>query len=347
MNNQKIGLDRCTFILTEGLQVDTNIYNMHLERGEKIEIIDRASGQIIALSDFDMAIKGIALNEKDDYKIKIRLIKTPKVCFVMDVNIPKIIYGTNERNVSNLESLADIPAIIEKELVNIGVFTDMSKAKITYLEVNINTEDEKVYGAMNLIRKAWNITDEKVYLTECKNVTESLMTQNRQVKIKLYDKVRQLRDTRQLCDSENLVRLELSTKHNEVIWRITKGRPTIDGLIENWDKLGCWFKKNIDKHIKKVCDAYIEQVVKEMTEELKTNKTYDVLLKQATKGNLIDIELFEKAVKQHYKECGKKSPYTMIRNTKKRLEKIDFEMFEQLQGNIKALNNLWVELDIK
>lgn len=341
-----IGVDRCRFISKE-LEIDSDIYKMHLEKGEKVEILDRATGEIIGLSEFNMTINSTCLGGTDDYKIKINILESLNRGFLIDVNIPKILYGTNEVNVSNLEDLNKVPAIIEGELANVGVFVNMSIARITYLEVNINTNDEKVYGAMNLIRKAWNKTDEKIFITELRNRQESLMKKNSHLKIKVYDKIKQLIDTKQTVINENLVRIELSTKHSEVLKRITKGNRTIKGLIENWDKLESWFLKNLDKHVKKECDNFIDEAIKNLARDLKSNKTYDVLFSHAEQGNLIDIELFEIAMKKYYKEVGKKSPYTMIKNTKKRLEVVNPERYKQLQGNINALDSLWSQIGLK
>jgi len=53
----------------------------------------------------------------------------------------------------------------------------------------------------------------------------------------------------------------------------------------------------------------------EMVEKLKQgNKTYDVLTMQAVQGNLVDIEMFADAMKKYYKDTGRKSPTTSIKN---------------------------------
>ena len=62
---------------------------------------------------------------------------------------------------------------------------------------------------------------------------------------------------------------------------------------------------------------------------------------QAVEGNLVDIEIFARAMKRYYKETGRKSPTTSIKNTKNRLKKYDDELYDSLVGNIDALERLW------
>ena len=46
-------------------------------------------------------------------------------------------------------------------------------------------------------------------------------------------------------------------------------------------------------------------------------------------------------MKRYYKETGRKSPTTSIKNTKNRFEKTDKELYDKLIGNIDALEKLW------
>ena len=51
-------------------------------------------------------------------------------------------------------------------------------------------------------------------------------------------------------------------------------------------------------------------------------------------------------MKKYYKEVGKKSPTTIIKNTKQRLEKADKQLYDSLVGNIDTLDKLWEGLGI-
>lgn len=336
-----IGLDRCRFVLSS-VAIDGGIYRMNIEKGEKAQILDIATGEVIGVSDFDLTIKGISLQEKDDYTIKVTLMKKPNINFVLDVNIPKLLYNTNERNASNLEHLTEVNQIIQKKLSEVGVYTDMTKARVSSLEINVNSTDSKLYDAMKIIRKGFNASNEKVFVVESKNNIESLMVKNRYIKVKVYNKTQQLQDTGQLYENKNLVRVEVTTLDSRTINTITGNDPTIDGIIENWDKVENWFRSVIEKHIKKPCEEYNEAVESAMVEKLKQgHKTYDVLATEGTKGNLVDIEVFARAMKRYYKETGRKSPTTSIKNTKVRFKKTDNELYESLVGNIEALEKLW------
>lgn len=348
MNYRKlnIGLDRCRFVLPS-VAIDGGIYRMNIEKGEKAEILDIATGEVIGVSDFNLTIKGISLQDKDDYSIKVTLMKKPSVNFVLDINIPKLLYNTNERNANNLKHLSEVNQIIEKKLSEVGVYTDMTKARISSLEINVNSTDKKLYDAMKIIRKGFNVSNDKVFIVESDNEIESLMVKNSYLKVKVYNKSQQLQDTGQLQENENLVRVEVSTGKDKTIRQITGDNPCMDGIIENWDKLEKWFKDTIEKQIKKPCDEYNKAVENAMVEKLKQgHKTYDVLTLQAVQGNLVDMEIFSRAIKRYYKETGRKSPYTSIKNTKNRFEKCDDELYDKLTGNIDALDRLWEQIGL-
>ena len=340
-----IGLDRSKFIL-DTIKVNGGNGMYHLERGEKTEIIDIDTGEVIGISEFDMVVKGISLNDTDDYSIRLGL-KKQSTQFVLDVNIPKLLYNSNEYNAHNIEHLTQINQIIEKKLNDYGVIIDMSKARLSSLEINVNSTDSNLYNALKLIKKGLNNSDEKVFTVESKNNIETLMIKNKYVKIKVYDKAQQLEDSGQLRQNDSLIRLEVSTNNNTAINTITNYNPTLDGVIDNWDKLEKWFIDTVNKKIRIPCNKFTEQVVEEMVEQLKEgHKTYDILTLQAEKGNLVDVELFAMAMKKYYKLVGKKSPHSMIKNTKARYEKINKKQYDTLIGNINALNELWKQLGL-
>lgn len=340
-----IGIDRNKFIL-DTIKVNGGNRMYHLERGEKTEIIDVDTGEVIGISEFDMVIKGISLNNTDDYSIKLGL-KKQSTQFVLDVNIPKLLYNTNEYNAHNKEHLLKVNDIIEKRLNDYGVITNMSKARLSSIEINVNSNDPKLYNALKLIKKGLNNTNEKVFTVENKNKIETLMIKNNYIKIKVYDKVKQLEDSGQLRQNDSLIRLEVTTVDKRILDVITNYNPTIEGIVENWDKLEKWFIDTIDKQIRIPCNKFNEQVIEEMVEQLKEgHKTYDILTLQAEKGNLVDVELFAIAIKKYYKLVGKKSPHSMIKNTKTRYEKINKKQYDTLVGNINALNNLWKQLGL-
>lgn len=341
-----IGLDRCRFVLPY-VKIDGSVYRMNIEKGEKAQVIDISTGEIIGVSDFNMTIKGISLSNDDDYRIKVELMKKPTVAFILDVNIPKLLYNSNERNANNIDHLSEVNQIIEKKLGEHGVYTDMTKARLLSVEMNVNSTDKKLYDAMKMIKKGFNATNDKVFIVESKNNIESLMIKNSYLKVKVYNKAKQLQDTGQLVDNENLIRFEVTTLDNRAISRMTMFNPTIEGLIDHWDRVEQWYIDVINRLVKKPTEQFNQSVVNAMVEQLKQgHRTYDVLALQGEKGNIVDIELFSKAMKQYYKETGKSNPYSIIKNTKARLEKADKQQYESLVGNIQAMEKLWKQLGL-
>lgn len=339
-----IGIDRLKFRIK---QVALNgKVNAYIEKGERGSVLDMNVGKVVKVSKFVCSVSGISMNGMDDYKVTLKL-NDKNDNFTLDVNIPKLLYNTNERNANNLEHLAQVNQIIEKILREQGVIVDMSTAELSSLEINVNSTDKKLYDAMKIIKKGFNTTNDKVFIVENKSDIESLMVKNNYMKIKVYNKVQQLKDTGQLYENENLIRLEVSTVDKSAINTITGYDPTMEGLVKNWDRLEKWFKDTINKHIKKPCDEYNIAVENAMVQELKQgHKTYDILTLQAVDGNLVDIEIFSRAIKRYYKETGRKSPHTSIRNTKNRFEKLNKAKFDGLVGNIDALEKLWDDIGL-
>lgn len=341
-----IGIDRCRFSIST-IAIDRSVFKMHIEEGQTVEITDVDSGEIIGISEFDMTIKGVALNDKDDYTIKLELMKKLGITFVLDVNVPKLLYNSNENNVNNLEHLAKVNAIIEKKLKDVGVIVDMKKAKLTSIEVNINNDNPKLYDSFKMLKKGMLNGSDKVFSTENKEGLESLMIKNSYLKVKIYNKAKQLDDTFQLRHNESLIRIEVSTSHKKTMDTLSYHNPTIDGIIKNWDKLEKWFKDTLKKQIKQPTDKFNQSVIDSMVEQLKEgHKTYDVLIEEGIKGNLVDIELFSKAMKKYYKEVGKTKPHSVINNTKKRLKSKNEDLYNSLVGNMETLDNLWKDLGI-
>ena len=277
-SNNRIGIDRCRFSIST-IAIDRSVFKMHIEEGQTVEIVDINSGEIIGISDFDMTIKGVALNDKDDYTIKLELMKKLGITFVLDVNVPKLLYNTNENNVNNLEHLAKVNAIIEKKLKDVGVIVDMEKAKLTSIEVNINNDNSKLYDSFKMLKKGMLNGSDKVFSTENKEGLESLMIKNSYLKVKIYNKAKQLDDTFQLRHNESLIRIEVSTSHKKTMDTLSYHNPTVEGIIKNWDKLEKWFKDTLKKQIKTPTDKFNQSVIDSMVEQLKEgHKAYYVLI---------------------------------------------------------------------
>ena len=350
-----IGIDRCKFSIKEVFRISKEHimeYRTHIETGERGKIIDIETGEVIGISKFVCNISGISSNETDDYRIMLKLNENNEN-FTLDVNIPKLLYNSNERNANNLSHLSEVNQIIEKKLRESGYIVDMKQARLSSIEINVNSTDKKLYDAMKLVRKGLNNSDDKVFIVEHRNRLESIKSSKGKkgnkpyAEVKVYDKVKQLKDSGQLYENESLVRIEVSTRQKLAINTITNNNPTMEGVINNWNNLERWFLKRINEYIKKPSEAFNNQVIDEIVEELKRGyKTYDVLIGQAEQGNLIDIELFARAMKRYYKETGRKSPTTGIKNTKTRLEKLNKTRYDAMVGNIEALENLWKQLGL-
>lgn len=350
MTNQ-IGIDRVKFSIKNLKFSGSNNNIIEMVRGDRVSVIDIATGEVVKIASFKLEVYGIALSNKDDYRISLKL-NEHNDNFTLDVNIPKLLYNTNERNAHNKEHLLQVNQIIEKKLSEQGVYVDMRNAKLSSVEINYNSIEYKLLDALKLLRKGMqkvdedNIKDNKLFVVENKNNIESLMLNKEYAKVKVYNKVKHLQDTEQLFENDNLIRIEVSTNNNGALKTISSDM-TFNGLIENWDKLEKWYRNVITNYIKNTTEKFINEVVEEMTQQLlQGQKTYDVLINQATKGNLIDIELFSMAMKKYYKLSGKTKPHSVINNTKKRLQKNDMKLYVTITDNIKTIEKLFDELGV-
>lgn len=347
MTVNEIGLDRTGFVL-DTIAINFSEFIGKLEKGEVMKVVDMETGEVIGISDLEVKLTGISVGETDNCVAQLRVMKNPYQAFILDVNIPKLLYNTNERNASNLEHLSQVSAILEKKLAEKGVYTDMKQARVSSIEVNINNDNPKLYDCFKLLRKGLLMDNDKLFKVENKDRAESLMIRKDKLKIKVYDKVQQLSDTQQLVENKSLIRLEVSTNHKKVLNTLSKDNASLEGIIANWDGLEKWFIKMINNYIKKPCDQFCDLVVGDMVNKLKQgHKTYDVLFEQAQKGNMVDIDLFAQAMKKYYKETGKSKPHTIIKNTNARLERLNPELHKSLVGNKVVLDALWHDLGLK
>ncbi|WP_343102132.1 hypothetical protein [Romboutsia sp. MSSM.1001216sp_RTP31141st1_G3_RTP31141_220114] len=343
-----IGIDRMRLINVYINSIDLNRYNGHIVAGDGIKIKELNIGQDIEVAEIDITIKGNSNNEKDNYLMKLKLNRIPYLDVSIDVNAPRVLYGTNEVNISDSNDMYLLINEIKDKFSKVGIDINLDKVIISNFEVNYNSHSQKLLDTFKLIKRSLDQEKEKVFLVDRNGETESLMINLSDRKIKIYNKAKQLEDTGQIAIKKDTVRIEVSTSNTMLIRRLCKSKvATIDKFIMNFDDLKLWFIDTVRKRLKLVIDRYCNDIEENIYNRLiKGERYYNILLGVATNGDIVDMIIFDNAVKRYYKYTGKKKPNTVIKGYHRKLREYDEELYQRLVNNLVEINKLFEEIEV-
>lgn len=331
-----IGLDRVNLIVEcDGIEFDSSVIQSNYGAAENkpytigaaeetkgIKMLDRATGAIENIVDFEMAIGGGVIEVE---LIKVKDVLKPKISVIC----PRLIYSTNERNIHELDKLKQIRRLIYEHLDNAGIF--IGKAAISSIEINSNIQNEIIYhrGA-TLIRKALSKAGVKVSNFEGLNEVDSLKANcigqrggacangKTRAELKVYKKSLQLTEEGNKAEKDYLTRFEVSTKHTQEIQSLIGAERTLEGLCDNWDRVVAWYKYKIKKTILEPLqelELYTKQTIIEMLEDgVRPYKIPSRILGRIEDiDNLcIDHKVILAAVKEFYKKTGNSKNYSKV-----------------------------------
>lgn len=340
-----IGLDRLQLSNIEVIGLDFMRFRGYYEKGKGKEVIDMKTGEVIEISKLIVKVDGISESEKDNYKIRLDLDNVfGNYQYIVKTNAPKLIYNSNENNISNLEHLDKLKTIIENELMKEGVIVDTENLKVTEFEVNANSHIPKMVDSLRLVSNAWKFDGNKVPQVDTREGLESILLKRSNRKTKVYNKSKQLDDTLQIKLHDNTVRVEVSTNRTDTIQRIIGCENTLDNFIDNFNSVQDWYKDCIKRDIQTPLRAYVNKLENHIIGRMdRGEKTPHILLEVATKGDLVDIDIFSNAVKKQYKSQGKKSPSNVINN---QIKKLDSSIVERLSGNLEVIEQFFEDIGI-
>ena len=344
-----IGIDRMRLINISINSIDLKRYKGHIVAGDGMEIQEINLGQAIEVADIDITIKGNSINEKDNYLMKLKLNRVPYMDLSIDVNAPRVLYGTNEVNISYKDDMYRLISKIKEEFEKVGIDINLDKAIISNFEVNYNSHNAKLIDTFKLIKRSLDQGKEKVFLVDQNGKTESLMINLSDRKIKIYNKTKQLEDTGQIAINNNTVRIEVSTNNTMLIRRLCKSKvATVDRFIMNFEELKLWFLETVRKRLKLVIEKYCQGIEDSIYNRLiQGERYYNILLGVATSGDLVDMSIFDNAVKKYYKNTGKKKPNTVIKGYHTKLREYDEELYQRLVNNLVEINKLFNEIEVE
>ena len=280
--------------------------------------------------------------------MKLKLNRFPYLYFSIDINAPRVIFGTNERNISNKEELEEVFEIVKEKFSNVGIEIDIKDSVISAFEVNYNMDSNKLIDSFKLIKKALSKTENKIFSVDYKEETESIMFNLSDRKIKIYNKSRQLEDSGQISQQNNLVRVEVSTTNTMLIRRLCKSKKaTIKSFINNLDDIKMFYVETVNRNLKKVINSYVEELEKNIYQRFMDGEKYfDVLVGVSVSGHLADIIVFDNALKRYYKATNKKKPNTIIKNYHKKLKRYDDNLYKKIKNNLSEINKLFEEIEV-
>lgn len=345
INNLKIGIDRLHLSNIEVIGIDFTRFRGYYEKGKGKEIVDMKTGEVSEINKLIVKVEGISTSKKDNYKIKLELKNVyGNYYYIITTNAPKLLYNSNENNIHKVEHLKQLKGIIENELIKEGIIIDLENTTVTEVEVNTNSHNPKMVDSLRMIMNAWKFEGNKVPNTDTLEGLESILLKRSDRKIKVYNKAKQLDDTLQLKMYDDTVRVEISTNKTDTIKRIIGCDNTLDNLIDNFNKVQDWYKDCIKRDIQKPLRSYIEKLENHIINKMdKKEKTSNILLDLALKGDMVDLDIFANAIKKQYKLQGKKSPSNVIRN---QIKKLDNNLVEKLSGNLEIVEKFFNELGI-
>lgn len=315
--SKEIGLDRVTVMAHK----------------EQIQVIGDVDMLEVNIKDDGITIRNSALNE-DFVEIK--------------VTCPKVFYDTNERNIT-VEDMEYLVECIQDLLEEQGILVSVGELKLGSFEVNYNINDSKFYDVFELISRASIHENLKSFKVENKNGIQSVKVPKQRYHVKIYKKSEHLMERFKPIEEDCVVRFEVSTNvDREKALIFGNEVPTLNGLIERWDKVIEWYKNKIRLSIKNPVESYIKDMEQQCYEMLERGLKPSVVANTMIyRQDMVDMIVFDNAMKRYYKSIGNtKNVSKNIKSTHNRLKKLDEERYYQTVGNVTTLQELYELLNI-
>lgn len=276
----------------------------------------------------------------------------------LSINAPKIFNVTNENNVSDGRELKHLPQLVEKKLSEIGVYVSLEEATMRGFEVNANTTENKFKETFELVSEAWKAElDEKgvnkknkVFLVDTEDGYESLKLKKDHRTVKVYDKIKQLKDTGQITINENLARIEVYTSHTTTIQRMLGDDITFANFCNNIEAIQHYYRTSIETDIEKPINQFRKRIEHQIFEKLEAGEkpidVYEGYINHKRKRKLIvDLSVFDNAMKKYYKKHKKANLQRDIKTLhNKVLKKTDQENYESLVDNFARIERFMQQI---
>lgn len=266
---------------------------------------------------------------------------------IFSVTTPRLFNDTNEFNVTK-EDLPYVISMVTDLLVSEGIYVDTEYEYLTKFEVNSNVNDSKLFDVMIMIKNSnIFINKKKVMTTDNEDGIQSMKVLGNKYNLKVYKKTEQLLETGYTPIQQDLIRFEIEVSDHTQKERLFGKNITPNGMVNNWHKVEEFYKTCIVETIKKPVAKYLKQLENECVDKLNSGmKPSQVVNELMFTNKLVDLTVFDNAMKRHYKATGKKKPQTVIKSTHNRLKKLNEQRYNQVVGNVEILERFYQMLGI-
>lgn len=342
LNERKIGFDKIVITLNtkqnlirisnEILRGNNIVYKKSFE-GAEVALVD--SNEIITID----RIRG-SIGKRGADMIKLELGERGTEFLYIDINLPKLFYRTNELNLSDEDAIKEVPELVQNLLKKSGIEIDIEQCNVSSVEVNYNTYND-FYKTFKLINVAWKHHNYKVFKVERKNNIESLCLDMSRFSIKVYNKTVQFKDKNiELLTDKNCSRVEVKLKSSRTLKETFEDNNLLT-VLENLDVLKNYYIAKVNKYITKQTEALSKEIEKEILNSLEKkvkpskifkNMMYELAIDKTI--SMIDVEIFENAMRKYYKKQKKAN---VSRDIKKQLDTLTEEQLEVLSNNLSQI----------
>lgn len=311
-----------------------------------IEIIDSKSGEIKKLKELKIQIKSCSYNKNCMYlEYVMNKLKGEKVISIK-ANAPKFIYETNEKNGDGY-LLSRLSGYVSGHLYRYGIEVDLRTAKVHNFEINYNVHKDKFYQALKLINELWIKRDNKVFKVEEKDGIEFLLLKRPTRQIKIYNKTVELLSKGLPYEFNYNTRIEIKISHISTIEYILGKERSFYKFCNSYKQIVDFYRKTIDKEIKKIYVSYTDEKIDEIVQKLNEgSKLRDICIEKWMNEEILDIDMFERAIKKYYKKTNKKNPYKSIKKLNSYFKDINENKFNEASGNMIAIEQAFKSIGV-
>lgn len=281
----------------------------------------------------------------DDYIAKINLKRvTSSWDLEISLNAPKLYFRNNEQNISeNNIDIKNITQVIKDMLEENGLELEGELneiLRVTKVEFNTNVYNKDFKKAFKIVNDAWLTAGMKVFKVETdKNGLEYLCIESKKAwKIKMYDKYTHLTEIGEEPTEDEISRIEVEFKSDEIN-RLLESNNNFGNFLENIDIFERRYVTMMSDYIEKPTNKLVKKIEKVIIDDLKEGKSVTNVLKKwagrsETSTSIVDLQIFDNAVRKYYKSIKKGNVARDIRNSRNSYKKQDEEKYYWLTDNL-------------
>ena len=275
---------------------------------------------------------------------------------ILSITIPMLYSNHNGNNLKLKNNATQIIADIKKALSKVGIDDfDLENCYSQSIEINCNFDTKKINPSsiVTYIAKVLeyynsdnnNRTNRACHtikpdlnhpMSNNYSITDSVLHRESNFSFKVYNKTKQLKDTKNIYLDQNILRIEIKFKGSYL--KESSVEEGIQGILEKFEKLSQLYMKHtksklIDKLIK-----FQNELEKEIIKELQEGKGLTKIYK-SYKYYILDSKTIENALCSYLESIGVKEARKVAQNRVKELKKTHKEL-KEFTGTQKVVDDI-------